>query len=416
MQRDGKIVLGGDAQNSQGGYDFAVVRYLPDGTLDSSFATNGIFTLDMGTTDNYGYGMEIQPDGKIILAGTHYTDNTDVDGDFFMLRLKPSGTLDSAFGNLGQVITPVGPGNDHCWTMVLLQDGKIVLSGDILDNVWKLALVRYMPNGSLDSGFGNGGKVIRQYGLSDTYCYSAIEEDDHKLVVAGENYLGQNGPYGFLLTRFNPDGSHDTNFANNGFSVTSMGIPGGSDIPYALVEQPDHKIIMAGYTDDVPGYYDMERYNSDGTLDTTFGDSGKVSESVTNDREYCTSMILDNHNHILLGGYGPINYINRILLMRFTTGLDLGVINPTRSKITYEYPNPLRSAAHLSYILPSTGRVSLMLYDLKGNAISTYLSGKIEMAGKHEETLLIPTILPPGIYLLSLEYKDSVSTIKVIKE
>jgi uncharacterized delta-60 repeat protein len=181
VQPDGKILLAGTSFAGTPP-DFIVARFLnPQGTGDPSFGSaNGGTLVDFGGSD-FGNAMVLQPDGKILLAGT-----TDVNGrdEFAAARLLSDGSPDNSFGQAGKAIIDLG-GIDHANAMTLQTDGKIILAGDrITGTAADIAVVRLQPNGTLDSTFGQGGKSIIDLGRNETANAVALQSDG-KLILAG---------------------------------------------------------------------------------------------------------------------------------------------------------------------------------------------------------------------------------------
>jgi uncharacterized delta-60 repeat protein len=148
LQSDGKIVVAGISGDS-----FAIARLLPDGGLDSSFAGDGMSTVDVGSAGT-AYGVALQPDGKIVIAG-------DSGGNFAVARLQPNGLLDSTFGREGKTIVDFGAA-EAGFAMALQPDGKIVVAGDSNDGASAdFALVRLQgdPGGSAKNAKCAGKKA-----------------------------------------------------------------------------------------------------------------------------------------------------------------------------------------------------------------------------------------------------------------
>ena len=125
IQTDGKIVVAGTYSYSSGN-DFMIVRYNSDGILDNTFGLNGIVTTEVGSSGNFAQALAIQGDGKIVVAG--YSSNGS-NNDFALVRYTPDGTIDSTFGSNGKIITPIGTYHDHIIDVVIQSDGKIVACG-----------------------------------------------------------------------------------------------------------------------------------------------------------------------------------------------------------------------------------------------------------------------------------------------
>ena len=159
------------------------------------------------------------------------------------MRYNSDGSLDTSFGSGGVVTTAVGGSNDYVYALVQQADGKLVAAG-YSDNGsnYDFALVRYNSDGSLDTSFGSGGVVTTGVGAAYDYAYALVQQADGKLVAAGRSNNGSNND--FALVRYNSDGSLDTSFGSGG--VVTTGVGGSNDIAYALVQQGDGKLVAAG--------------------------------------------------------------------------------------------------------------------------------------------------------------------------
>lgn len=253
VQPDGKVVAAGGST-----VNFALARYHPDGSLDNSFGNAGVVLADFGAPSR-AQALILQSDAKLVAAGA-----TGDNHDFALARYNPDGSLDSSFGNGGLVVTDLGGGTDDAgaFTLVLQPDGKLVAAGAATEN---FVLARYHPDGSLDSGFGNGGVVLTDFG-ADSGAEALVLQPDAKLVAAGRiSFLGTRD---FALARYNADGSLDTSFDGDGRVLTDFGGPAR-----ALLLQPDGKLVAAGGSS---GNFALVRYNPDGGRDTSFGNRGLV--------------------------------------------------------------------------------------------------------------------------------------------
>ncbi len=272
-QSDGKIVVAGSVNGN-----FAVARYNTDGGFDNMFGTGGIVITDVDGRGylQVAYALAIQADGKIVVSGINSGSSKD---DFVTVRYFPNGSLDTGFGNNGKVITNMG-GNDSAFALGIQSDGKIVVAGannNITYTSIDFAIARYNNDGSLDTTFGAGGKVITNIGNGD-YVTSISIQSDGRILAAGYN----NGHF-FAVARYNTTGSLDTSFGDNGKVITDVG--GSYDIMRAIAIQPDGKIIVAGSTQEsVTSTKNMKvclvRLNTDGTFDTEFGTNGIVTTAI----------------------------------------------------------------------------------------------------------------------------------------
>ncbi len=263
IQPDGKLVVAGYAEKFSDD-DFAVARYNPDGSLDTSFDDDGKIITDLGFWD-YGRSVAIQPDGKIVVAGA---SGQYPNYDFAVVRYNSDGSLDTSFDGDGKITTDFGS-NDDGSDVAIQSDGKIVVIGYTESSpTTNFAIVRYNPDGSLDATFDGDGKVTTNFG-GHSYGFSITIQPDGKIVVVG--FASDN----FAVARYNPDGSLDTSFDSDGLVTTDFG-----DIEYGLgvVIQSDGKLVVVGYTG-LPysnSEFALARYNTNGSLDTSFDGDGKV--------------------------------------------------------------------------------------------------------------------------------------------
>ena len=261
LQPDGKIVLAGQCAGINN-YDFCAARLNSDGTFDTSFVGpggngNGKFTLPVGPKDDAAYAIVLQPDGKIVLAGT--CANAGDVNEFCVARLNADGSLDIGFngpgvaGN-GKFTFTVGGLGDAANSLLLQPDGNIVIAGYCANASSDFCAARLLSgNGGFDTSFvgpaGNGnGKFLVPIGTTSDIAQGAALQTDGKIVLAGKCAL--NGFSYFCLARLNGDGSLDSTFdgptgTGNGKIFVTIG--SANDIATSLAVQPDGKIIVAGY-------------------------------------------------------------------------------------------------------------------------------------------------------------------------
>ncbi|MEZ5427666.1 MAG: hypothetical protein R2747_15465 [Pyrinomonadaceae bacterium] len=304
LQTDGKIVVTGRIGNLQGNF-FAVLRYNSDGTPDATFANNGVFIISDLIT---GSAVAVQPDGKIVAAGTLITPGSD---DFAAVRLNPDGTLDTSFDGDGKVSTAVGDpsvnsGDDVVKTIALQTDGKIIVGGfsPFVNTARDFSLVRYNPDGSLDASFDGDGILHTSFNnsMQDEFLQSIALDASGRIVAAGYAVTGV-GEESFALARYNPDGSLDASFDGDGKLVIKTRentVEEAND----LVLQPDGKILVAGFSGRNAQDFTLVRFDPDGTLDPSFGTGGAVYTRVSEEFDAVfTSVTLAPNGDIFAGGY-----------------------------------------------------------------------------------------------------------------
>jgi uncharacterized delta-60 repeat protein len=269
VQPDGKIVAAGFTTDLWNQSDFALARYNTNGTLDATFGTGGKVTTNYVDFD-YETSMALQSDGKIVVAGSIIVNNSP---DFALLRYNSNGTLDATFGSGGKVTTRWG-GPAQSYGVAIQSDGKIVATGYAhLSEGWSFALVRYNSNGTLDTTFGTGGKTTTPFAVPSVAQTNSLRiQLDGKIVVAGVTFVNNAGNLvgNFALARYNSNGTLDTTFGTGGKMVTDFG---ADDHAFSVALQADGKIVAAGMEG---ADFALARYNTNGTLDGTFGTGGKV--------------------------------------------------------------------------------------------------------------------------------------------
>lgn len=245
--------------------------------LDPSFDSDGVVITNNDEYDEIN-DLVIQPDGKIVAVGESAPfDVLQTHARMIVARYNVDGSLDASFGNNGIVTTAVG--DQAIANAVALQaDGKIVVAGrGGTSNQTSFVVVRYNTNGSLDDSFGNGGIVITS--VSDFGRLHAVAiQSDGKIVAAGDAMIVHLGffTHVFTVVRYNTDGSLDPTFDGDGVSQAAVELSQPANVPWSLALQSDQKIVLAGTCSSSFSEFCLARYNTDGSLDTTFDGDGLV--------------------------------------------------------------------------------------------------------------------------------------------
>ena len=350
QQADGKLVVAGYTSapsTDMSSSNFAMVRYKADGTLDTDFDGDGKLTTDFGlNAHDRGYSVIQQVDGKLVVAGYGMTLS-----DFALARYNLDGSLDTSFGKGGKLTTDLESISfDYGSSLIQQADGKLVVAGQsnnsfalarynadgTLDTsfdgdgklttnfgLWasdygnsviqqadgklvvagasdnSFALARYNADGTLDTSFDGDGKLITNFGSNNSYGNSVIQQADGKLVVAGE------GDNNFALARYNLDGSLDTSFGESGKQITDSGSSYASG--YSIIQQADGKLVVVGYALNGNYNFALARYNADGTLDTSFNSDGKLTTDLGDDA-FGRSVIQQANGKLVLAGNSGSNF------------------------------------------------------------------------------------------------------------
>lgn len=325
LQPDGRVVLGGVSDRS-GSRDFALARYNPDGSLDGSFGQGGrLVTPVRPLTTDIIHGLALQPDGRIVAAGVTYDDTVSLrpHGNFMVVRYTPDGVLDLGFGVGGIVTTAFdGESYDEPYAVVLQPDGGIVLGGvsntgggiGRLFGADNLALARYLPNGLLDSSFGQGGKVIVDAGSMQESIRALALDRQGRLVGAGRTNGEKRGD--LLMARFLRDGSLDQNFGTTrpGLTVTDLGT--AEEGLSAVVLAPDGTIVAGGIVAPEPhGDLTVVRYDSTGHFDRSFAHAGVATVDTGGRDDRLRALALQHDGDAVVVGSSETDFV----VARFTT-------------------------------------------------------------------------------------------------
>lgn len=239
------------------------------GFLDGSFGDCGMATTVFGPSTDFGNAVAVQADGRVVVAGV--ANGGNYEGDVALARFDANGVIDGGFGTGGRVRTDLGM-NEIAQAVLVQPDGKIVIAGLRGDfAVHDFLVGRYNADGSPDGTFGSGGFVTTDFG-GDDYGYAVVRQPDGKLVVAGGSIQGVN--VGFELARYTTSGALDPTFGSGGKVTTLVR---NADRALNVLLQPDGKIVAAGQSIGTGSFQGMlARYGTNGALDPTFGSGGTV--------------------------------------------------------------------------------------------------------------------------------------------
>jgi len=309
QQSSGRIVIGGAGLINGGNRDFTVVGCLANGTLDTSFGTGGTTTTDI--SDGYNdhvYAMFRHTDDTILLGG-YYRD------DFAMVRYLPNGALDPGFGAGGKVFTPGSAAADkEIHALAVMSDGRIVAAGQSTgSNNLDVVVARYLSNGTPDT-FGTAGRTYTAVGAGNTSdvanCVAVLP--DGKVLVGGTS----GGD--FMILRYTSGGVLDTGFDTDG--IVTIGFPGATQKGTGLVVQSDGRIIITGtVTANARNYFAAVRFTADGALDATFGTGGGIATAITAGTDNAYAALLQPDGKLILAGSGGLAS-QSMAALRYETG------------------------------------------------------------------------------------------------
>lgn len=390
IDANGKIIVAG-------GNTYAVLlRLNSNGSLDTTFGTNGFASFTSGFSSVYD--VKVLSNGKILVAGyDSYTIGTSYSANYLLARLNSNGTLDSTFGtngisNLGSTTAD----QEVLYKIEVQPDGKIVAAGTI-NNGSDLDIVvyRYNSNGTFDTTFnGNGSTTLSSSGY-DRPNGLAIQSDGKILVLGYVNDAPK-------IARFTSNGSTDTSFDSDG--IVDLNI---NDMTYAnaLKLTSDQKIFVTGELDisNVDADFSTLKFNSNGSLDTDFANSGKLTTNFYSDYDEATSILITSDNKLIICGnvFSTINNSFDFGLAKYYIDSNLSLDTFTE-KSTAFYPNPANDVLHVQDNVKS-----VKLFTLLGKEIEISL----------ENNSINISNLDKGIYLVRLILTDDkIVNSKLMKE
>jgi uncharacterized delta-60 repeat protein len=352
---------------------------LAPGDLDSSFGVDGKVVARVGAAAHDGAAAAMLPDGGILVAGAAFTG--DPGYNIVLARFLPDGTADAAFGVEGQV-SAILPVSFQANALAVQPDGKIVVAGstgNILfgaEHLIDMTLARFNTDGSLDTGFGNGGVVITDVFNNEDRATAVVILPDGRILTGGwAATFGFPLQYEFVLARYLPDGQRDPSFGVNGLQITDFF--GSWDFLKALAVQPDGKIVAVGEVKftpfSIPSNFFMSvglaRFHPDGQLDLAFGEGGKVhteffDEVGNQQHSSAQSVALQDDGKIVIAGHTILGngFQNRaVILARYLPDGSLDSHFGTEGRVVTDL-----------------GRV-----DCVGNSVLLQPDGRIVAAGSH---------------------------------
>lgn len=413
-QPDGKILAAGQAIDSAG-IRLMLLRFNTDGALDDGFGTGGVALVDADGDLSSGYGVAVQPDDKILVSGY---SNDGLRDNMTIVRFNPDGMLDPSFDEDGIVVTNIDNNGSRGYTVHLTPEGKIVVGGRMTNSsTTNIAVLRYNLDGSLDVSFSEDG-IATTYiaSVSDIFLpVGTAIQPDGKLLVTTNSFVN-NLNEGFALLRYNTDGSLDSQFGDNGKMLTVIG---AFDIGRAVAVQPDGNIVVAGYSYTSPQAVDMVllRFDANGELDTQFGIEGLglIISDINSQADIATAMTLQSDGKIVLTGNTGIGNMSDIAVLRFLPSTT-GATEASASVLDVAfYPNPVLETGKLVYELSENTKLSAKLYDHQGRLLMTLLENEVKAAGQHQENITFPGTMPAGNYLLIMETEKGKTGVKVFK-
>lgn len=332
LQPDGKIVFVSPTGTSPFA-NFYVGRLNSDGSPDTTFNGSGTVNLNLRGTDDYASAIKIQPDGKIVVGGTSSIALGNSESEYAIVRFNANGSLDATFDGDGKVFMTPAPGQPFGFDDLAIQpDGKIVSVGNLLTYMGgnldfeDILLVRHNSNGSLDTTFDGDGIVTTRFTPEPpatrawVYGSALVVQPDGKIVVVGGGFIPSPSELAMAaVARYNTDGSLDSSFTNGGKILMSFP-PYIHSNAFDVALQADNKIVIAGDAENTFNERNptVARLHTNGALDSSFsGDGASVITGTPNRHSPVFAVAIQPNGKIVAGGYNGWNPGSDFMLLRF---------------------------------------------------------------------------------------------------
>ena len=311
VQNDGKVLLTGRGLNPQTNqYDFKVVRLNTNGTLDNSFDGDGRAYIDFSNNYEEAWKIKVQGDGKIVVAGLAYNYiNGNNYYDFAIACLNTDGSPDNSFGTGGKTLVDVGGYYDYAYGLDFQANGKIIVAGYVYNNnssnYYDYGVTRLNANGTLDNSFDGDGKKIVDLSVNTEVCWSIAVQTDGRILMNGYVYNGVQNDFG--IVRLNEDGSFDNSFDVDGKLLLDFD-NNSYDLGRDIGLQQDGKIVVTGYSSGSNGYGPAAARLLNDMLTYTLSCPGSQSINASNGQ--CTA-IVNGIDPVLTptGNFSLVNYV-----------------------------------------------------------------------------------------------------------
>ncbi len=413
INSDGKIILVGSTTNYID-YRMLLIQLNSDGTLDSSFGEDGVVTASIGLADEFqsdqASAIALDSNENILICGFSLDENSSARP--VVLRFSQDGVLDTTFGESGVATIPISNAENTFDCVAVQPDGKIIAAGHYANDIlWYVALVvRFNVDGTLDTTFGNEGIVKYSYSDVDDEVYDMVIAPDGKIILAG--FSGsQDYNYNTLLMRLTSDGVLDSTFGVDGIVAEDNG---SFDIAEDVTLLEDGRILIAGTSGEAPpGMSNMAAwiYQSDGSPDMSFGDNGFSTHMISGTSVIMHGMDVQVDGKIVIAGQSrPGNGANDFIVIRLLNSVVSGIKDSELAVSPKVFPNPATSNQVISLeIAPNTAQfTSISYYTLDGRLIqSVPLSVN---SSTTQVTTNIPSGLAKGLYLIRFEGNGIISS------
>ncbi len=401
---NGNVLVAGTAVTG-GGMDFAFALLDPEGKLVTSFGEGGKLTINFNNTNDVLSRITLHGD-RIYAVGSSISNDVE---QYAIAAIKADGTMENAFSGDGKLVFDVDAGQDVATAIAIQSDDKLLVAGYTGIGFEKeFCVVRFKSDGSLDNTFSADGIAIPDVGMIDDRAYGIAIQDDQKIVVAGSSY-GETG-YDFAVVRLLPDGSIDIDFGDDGYTVETIG-PFFDDAR-DMVLQPDGKILVTGYAAQAASDADfgLARFTRDGVLDNTFSGDGKVITIIGSgeSEDEAHAIALQPDGKIVVAGEaenssGNLDFALARYISGIVTAIDQDGIVLEQLKL---FPVPAHSTLNASFSLNRERVLEFSITDIAGRILANVQDKKSFSAGHHTLSFNLPASISPATYFLYVKDEE----------
>jgi uncharacterized delta-60 repeat protein len=327
------VVAGSTVQTGGSGIDFAIARYTTSGTLDASFSSDGMRVQSFGNggDDDEAFGVAIDSQDRIVVAGRSDQSSTGINLDFAIARYTTSGALDTSFSGDGKRVQNFSTSTDQGFAVAIDSQDRVVAAGSSYQGAGTgtdFAIARFLTSGSLDASFSGDGKRVQSFNNTnfDDEAYAVAVDSQDRVVAAG--YSSQTGGTGwdFGIARYTAGGSLDTSFSSDGKRVQNFVSGVLDDIARGVAIDSQDRVVVAGQSDQAGttgNQFALARYTTGGALDASFsGDGKRIDEFFDNglSGDFAHGVAIDSAGRIVAAGLTNQGGNNEFAISRYTTG------------------------------------------------------------------------------------------------
>lgn len=407
VQSSGRVIVGGSSLDSLNDYTAMLWGLTAQGVLDSTFGLSGIvaWDYDQGSGHQTILDLQLLTDDRIVSVGNGSTGAV-------CARFVSDGGPDSTYG-IGGVAT-IGIPTSQGVCLTLDGAGRTLIGGTLGYVNWLIA--RLDSVGDLDPGFGSGGTVTIDLSANGGERAFAISEmSDGRIVVCG--YSG--AQFGLddipQLVMLMQDGSLETGFGNGGILSLPYTLPEFGQFRDVLT-MPNNKFIVAGFRQmgaNPVGMFTLSRFLGDGSFDPSFAGGGQVSTDVCASLEAAWEMALAPDGSVVVGGWAATSAHTDVAVAKYFNNLGTGLLKPERSAdVVSVVPCPASDFVEFSGLAENTGSTTFTFTDASGHIVHTHIDRSNDRSNSIRVQL--PASMKSGAYIVTISSASSLGHARCI--